>query len=283
MPSVVIDGIETRYEISGSGPALLMFSPGGFNSALENWHAHGLYQRLDLLPRLAQSYQCIAFDRRESGQSGGRLERIAWRSYVDQAVGLLDHLGIDRANLIGACVGCSSAAAFAVAHPRRVQSMTLYSPAGGAAYRRRQHSRFASHLAFVEEFGLAEVVRLATESGGSFSTDGRVGPWSTVIARDAEFAEAYQRCDHERYLTLVSGLGRLMFDRDTVPGAEPEDLVQLDIPTLIVPGEDSSHATSAARYLQECLRGAEYWDVAVAAQTADTAPARVLTFLDGQR
>ena len=35
----------------------------------------------------------------------------------------------------------------------------------------------------------------------------------------------------------------------------------LDMPALIVPGQDASHAPSAARYLQECLRRSEYWDV----------------------
>jgi len=30
MPTVVIDGIVTRYEIVGSGPPLLMYAPGGF-------------------------------------------------------------------------------------------------------------------------------------------------------------------------------------------------------------------------------------------------------------
>jgi hypothetical protein len=49
---------------------------------------------------------------------------------------------------------------------------------------------------------------------------------------------------------------------------------------LIVPGQDTSHAPSAARYLQECLSRAEYWDVPVAQQTAETAPARVSDFLE---
>ena len=73
---------------------------------------------------------------------------------------------------------------------------------------------------------------------------------------------------------------RLLFDRDTVPGPEPEDLLALDVPALIVPGQDSSHAPSAARYLQECLPVNEYWDVPVAEQTAETAPARVIEFLE---
>ena len=49
-----------------------------------------------------------------------------------------------------------------------------------------------------------------------------------------------------------------LFDRDTAPGAEPEALMAVDIPALIVPGHDASHATSAARYLEECLPRAEY-------------------------
>ena len=54
----------------------------------------------------------------------------------------------------------------------------------------------------------------------------------------------------------------------------------LDIPSLIVPGADDFHATSAARYLQECLSGSEYWDMPVNDQTEEKAPRRVLDFLD---
>ena len=66
---------------------------------------------------------------------------------------------------------------------------------------------------------------------------------------------------------------------DPAPGAEPEDLLRLDIAALIIPGRDESHATSAARYLEECLPRSEYWDVAPDGQTEETAPARILQFL----
>jgi hypothetical protein len=74
-------------------------------------------------------------------------------------------------------------------------------------------------------------------------------------------------------------MGRSLFDRDTAPGAEPEELMGLDIPALIVPGHDASHATSAARYLEECLPRGEYWDVRVEDQTEETVPPRLLAFL----
>jgi pimeloyl-ACP methyl ester carboxylesterase len=284
LPSAVLDGIATRYEVAGSGPPLLMFSPGGFDAALENWRSFGIYARLRLLDHLAPRYECIAFDRREAGRSGGRVERITWDRYVAQAIGLLDHLDIERAHLLGACIGCSAAAALAAAHPARVASMVLYSPAGGPRYRMTQHARFGRHLAFAAEHGLAEVVALACGEPTTFARDPRVGPWVSVIRRDAGFADRYRRLDADRYRATVAAMARLLFDRDTVPGAEPEDLLQLDTPALVVPGQDAAHATSAARYLEECLPAAQYWDVPVSEQTKETAGARrVLEFLDAVR
>ncbi|MGH3438233.1 MAG: alpha/beta fold hydrolase [Sciscionella sp.] len=270
MPTAVIDGILTRYRVTGSGPPLLMFSPGGFNAALENWTSHGIYRRLNLLSHLTEKYTCITFDRRESGSSGGRVERVGWRDYVAQGSGLLDYLDIHRAHLMGGCAGCSSVAAFGVSCPERTSSMVLYSPAGGAKYRLKQHARFATHLAYVAEQGLAGVVALAGRSEGSFTQDARVGPWVTVIRADPAFAEAYRKQNADRYSFILNGMARLLFDRDTVPGAEPEDLLRSDIPALIVPGHDESHATSAARYLEECLPRAQYWDMPVSDQTEET-------------
>lgn len=94
MPVAVVDGIATRYEVAGSGPPLLMFSPGGFNAVASNWTSFSVYGRLGLLGHLSRAYTCITFDRRESGASGGRLQRITWRDYAAQGRGLLAHLGL---------------------------------------------------------------------------------------------------------------------------------------------------------------------------------------------
>lgn len=279
MATAVVDGIATRYEVGGSGPPLLLLSPGGFNATIENWSSFGIYRRLELLPRLQERYTCIAFDKRESGASAGRVERIAWRDYAAQGSGLLDHLGIERAYVLGGCVGCSIAIALAAAWPERVLGLVLYSPAGGPRYRLTQHARFAEHAAYAEERGLAAVVELARAGEATFSQDPRVGPWASVLRTDPAFADEYARRELDGYVELVRELGPSLFDRDTVPGAEPEQLLELDLPALVVPGSDPSHATSAARYLEECLPRSEYWDVPVEEQTAATAPARILDFL----
>ena len=165
MPTVVIDGIATRYEVIGSGPPLLMYAPGGFNAVAEAWSTLGIYQKIKLLDHLPAHFSCILFDRRECGQSGGRVEPITWGHYVAQGKGLLEHLHIARAHLRGGCMGCAPVVAFAVAHPETVVSMILYWPVGGAKYRISSHQRFAG-------------ISLSRERTGSIA-------WSRSCARKA--------------------------------------------------------------------------------------------------
>ena len=280
MPTALIDGISTRYQLIGSGPPLLLHAPGGFDATIEKWSTLGVYARIKLLDHLPRKYTCILFDRRECGESGGRVERITWTHYVVQSKGLLEHLNIERAHLMGGCMGCCAVTALAAACPEVALSMVLWWPVGGAKYRIKGHQHFAEHLEYVQRYGLKQVVALVTQEGKPFGADARGGPWASVIRRDRAFAESFAKQNLEQYKLFVSGMCRNLLDRDTAPGARPEDLLRLDIPALVIPGQDESHATSAARYLEECLPRSQYWDVPVAGQTEETAPARVLQFLN---
>jgi hypothetical protein len=146
-------------------------------------------------------------------------------------------------------------------------------------YRLNGHMRFAEHLGYINRHSLADVVALARENGKPFGADPRGGPWASVLQRDPQFAAEFATLDVERYKLIVAGMGRLLLDRDTAPGAEPEDLMRCDVPALIVPGNDGAHATSAARYLQECLPRSQYWDATVAQQTETETARRLLEFL----
>ena len=281
MATAIVDGIVTRYAVVGSGPALLMFSPGGFDATIEKWSTLGVYARVKLMDHLPKKYTCITFDRRECGESGGRVEPVGWKHYVAQAKGLLDHLKIESAHVMGGCMGCAPVVAFAVMHPQATKSMVLWWPVGGAKYRIKGRQRFADHLAFVDEAGLAGVVDLVRREGKPFGGDPRGGPWASVIRRDPEFAARYARQDAALYKESVAAMRDALLDRDTAPGAEPEELMALRHPALVVPGHDESHATSAARYLEECLPKSQYWDAMPEAQTEQNAPERVLQFLEG--
>ena len=279
MASALVGGIATRYEVLGDGPPLLMYAPGGFDATIEKWRAAGVYQRIRLLEHLPEKFRCIAFDRRECGQSGGRVEPLTWRHYADHGKALLEHLGIERAHLIGGCMGCSCVMAFAAAYPAATLSMILWWPVGGAKYRIKAHQRFSDHLSFVKDHGLAEVVSLVEKEGKAFNADARGGPWASPIRTDQGFASSYLKMKLEEYVRIVEGMRDALFDRDTSPGAAPEALFKLEIPALVVPGRDESHATSAARYLEECLPQSRYWDALPEAQTEAASAPRLVQFL----
>ncbi len=94
MATAVVDGIEIYYETYGSGPPLLMFAPGGFDSTIEKWRVASAWTGIDALARLGSEHQVIAYDRREAGQSGGRVERLTWTAYAREGKQLLDRSAI---------------------------------------------------------------------------------------------------------------------------------------------------------------------------------------------
>jgi hypothetical protein len=125
------------------------------------------------------------------------------------------------------------------------------------------------------------VVELARSHDAGFGKDPRIGPWGQAIRNAPAFADAFLELDQGEYREIVGDMVNGLLDRDTSPGAEPEELFDVEVPALIVPGHDASHATSAARYLDECLPRSEYWDVPVEEQTEEAVPGRILAFLDG--
>ena len=131
MPVAKIEGIEILYETHGSGPPLLMFAPGGFDATIEKWRSASAWKQTDAMGLLSAEHTLIVYDRRESGKSGGRVERLSWSAYAREAKGLLDHLKIDSAFVLGGCMGCSVALAFAADYPGATRALLLHWPVGG--------------------------------------------------------------------------------------------------------------------------------------------------------
>jgi pimeloyl-ACP methyl ester carboxylesterase len=277
MPVATLDGIETYYESHGAGSPILMCAPGGFDATVDKWRVAGAWTGIDAIKALAAEHTVIVYDRRECGQSGGRIERLSWASYTKQGKALLDHLKMDSAWIMGGCMGCSVALAFGVHYPKVTRGLLLHWPVGGYRWKVNSRDRFVRHLNFTKQNGLKGVVERA-QSGKSFWMDPEAGPWASVIARDKEFAERFASQDPERYLGIIATSGQSLFDRDTAPGAEPEEVMGIKTPALIIPGDDPSHATSGAHYLRELLPKPEFWNVMPPEQTTQKICDRILEY-----
>ncbi|MGH7827064.1 MAG: alpha/beta fold hydrolase [Candidatus Binatia bacterium] len=277
MALATIDGLEVHYEIYGSGSPIMMFAPGGFDATMDKWRVASAWTGMNALEALAKEHTLVLYDRRESGKSGGRVERLGWATYTRQAKALLDHLDISSAYVMGGCMGCSVALAFGVHYPEATRALLLHWPVGGYRWKAAGLERFGRHGSLARQHGLSGVVERA-RAGKSFWLDPEAGPWASVIERDTHFAERFMAQDLERYLGIIATSARSFFDRDTATGPEPEELMGIKALALIIPGDDPSHATSGAHYLRECLPHSEFWNVMPAEQTTRKVCDRILDF-----
>lgn len=277
MTTATIDGLTVNYTVRGSGPPLLMLAPGGFDASMDRWNLSGVWKGMRPFETLSQHFTMIAYDRRESGLSGGRVERLSWALFADQAKALLDHLKIKDAYVIGGCMGCSVALAFASRHPQATRALILHWPVGGYRWKINGGDRFARHVRFVREHKLDGVIKRAHQ-GKSFWQDPEAGPWASTIVADPAFADAFAAQDLERYIGLCAASGRTLFDRDTSPGAEPEEIMGMTMPTLVMAGDDPSHAQSAAHYIKELLPNGQLWPIVPPNQTSENVRERILEF-----
>ena len=269
MPIAEIEGIRTRYEVLGEGPPLLLLAPLGYDDPIARRWADRVWRGFHPVEALSPHFQVIVYDRRETGGSGGCIEPLSWALCARHAAGLLEHLAVEKAFLLGACVGCSVALALAARYPQRCSALLLHWPVGGYHWLSRGRANFDRHIAFAREHGLAGVAELAKRSR-VFWTDPDAGPWSSLIGSDAAFADAFVRQDLDGYLEVVAQSRDNLFS-DTLPaGASCEQLVAMKVPAFIMPGNDPLHTASCAHVLRELMPQAKLAPFGITQQNAVT-------------
>jgi pimeloyl-ACP methyl ester carboxylesterase len=275
MPYATLDGIKTHYVKQGAGPCLLMMAPRGFESTLQSWE-HGKWKAMNAIEALSKHFTVVAYDRREAGLSGGRVEVLTWKVFAQHAKLLLEHLDIEKAFVLGVCMGVGVATQFAGLYPETSVGLILAQPVGGHRWKMRTNSFFNRHIDFVLEQGL-DAVR-ARAKGKNFMRDPEAGPWSSAIFNDAGFAAQFANQDVESYLAIVAHSRDALFPDTFVSGVQPAELMTIDIASSIWPGDDASHSTSSAQQLRELMPRMEYWDLHPSKQTHENMLERILAF-----
>ncbi|HEY5662871.1 MAG TPA: alpha/beta hydrolase [Ilumatobacter sp.] len=110
-----INGTDIRFEDSGGDQPAVLFSHGFLMD-------HTMFDAQ--VEALSDDYRCIRWDERGFGDTHAPGEFSYWDS-ADDAVALLDHLGIDRAVFVGMSQGGFLSLRAALAHPSRVRALVL--------------------------------------------------------------------------------------------------------------------------------------------------------------
>ncbi len=116
MPKVTLGDVEIHYETYGTGtPILLVPGLGGVGSY---WNAN--------IPAISQHHQVVVHDHRGTGQSSRSRVRYSVDQMSKDLLGLMDHLEIEHAHLVGHSTGGAIGQTLAVTNPERLKSLVIY-------------------------------------------------------------------------------------------------------------------------------------------------------------
>jgi pimeloyl-ACP methyl ester carboxylesterase len=116
MPLADLRDVELHYKDHGRPDAPPALGVMGFALDQRYWAAQ--------IPAVTATHRFVTFDNRGVGRSTGDAS-VPLETMADDAVRLLDHLGIDRAVVFGLSMGGTIAQHLVLAHPDRVSALIL--------------------------------------------------------------------------------------------------------------------------------------------------------------
>jgi len=221
MPRGTVNSLELEYEIFGDPgrPAVLLIS--GLGSQLLGW-SDGLCEEI-----ASRGFRVIRFDNRDVGLST-KLEGSPGYTLSDMAAdaaGLLDHLGIPAAHIVGASMGGMIAQLVAIEHPTRALTLTIVMSNLGGPDSVRADPAVGALL--VRPPADTREGRIEQAVAGARVT------WGPSFEEDRSRARAARTVDRSFY---PEGAVR-QFQAINAAGSRREALGRLRIPVLVVHGE----------------------------------------------
>jgi pimeloyl-ACP methyl ester carboxylesterase len=115
LPEARVNGIMMNYAIEGEGAPLVLII--GIGSDLSNWRLQvGAFKK---------HYLAITLDNRGAGKSEKPAGPYTIRLMAEDTLSLMDHLGVEKADILGVSMGGMIAQELAINHPERVEKLIL--------------------------------------------------------------------------------------------------------------------------------------------------------------
>lgn len=222
-----------------SGPTLHYTDSGGTGPVLMFSHGFLLDGRMfdAQVAALSNDYRCITWDARGHGDTTYDGAPFTYWDTARDLLALLDHLGIDRAVLIGMSQGGFASLRAALIDPRRIRALVLIDSQGGTEAEEAKPLYEGLAEDWVTKGPNPDVLpTVATLVLGPNGHDQWVASW---LAREQ---------------TEIRQPFRTLMDRDDITGR----LCEIQAPSLVLHGsEDLSIPMERAERMAEALPGAD--------------------------
>jgi pimeloyl-ACP methyl ester carboxylesterase len=238
MPTANVRGVNINYEIVGhQGPWVAMITGG-----------RRAYNEFVPLARkiAAAGFRVLLHDRRNTGASDlimdtDEVEEATWADDLDI---LLGQLNASPAFIGGSSSGARTAILFALRHPRAVRALLLLRVTGGPfAAGRLPENYYGQFIRAAETGGMAAVC--ATEQ------------YAERIAANPANRDRLMAMDPKRYIAIMRRW-RELFEAGAhypVLGVSEAECRSIKVPTIIIPGNDQTHASASGLAAHRLIPG----------------------------
>lgn len=134
---VIVGDIEIAYKTFGKGEPILLISGSG--NVMDVWPSH-------FLNELAKSHKVTIFDNRGVGNSTEGTKPFSVRQFANDTVGLMNALGIQKADVLGFSMGSFVAQQLVITYPEKINRLILYGSSCGGHEGIPQNSKVISIL-----------------------------------------------------------------------------------------------------------------------------------------
>ncbi len=241
------DGARIHYQTWGpedGATPLLLIAPGGVRSEIDFW------RRGDIDPtrEFSDERLVIGMDQRHAGDSCEAPLEFSYELALGDQLAVLDALGVERAHVMGGCIGVAYLLRMIREAPDRVASAVGQNPVGidHTNSRGTFMEMFRETVELARAEGMAAVVASALEDP-QFVTNNAGGPFSRRIEVDPAFRDVLAAMPPEEYVATVGRLGDAFWPDDPPYFTVSEEWLRgCPAPLLILPGSDEFHPTSIA-------------------------------------
>jgi pimeloyl-ACP methyl ester carboxylesterase len=255
MPIALIRGLNIAYEIIGDGGPWVALTPGGRRSH---------HEFLPLARKIAASgFRVLLHDRRNTGASdilidGDEGEESLW---IDDLHELLKQQNALPAFIGGSSAGARMSIRYYLRHPQGVSGLMLFRVTGGVfAAGRLPENYYGQFIRAAEAGGMAGVC--ATEQ------------YQERIKANPKNRERLMGMDPKRYIETMSRWREQFSTGGQLPvmGVTEADLHSIKVPTIVIPGNDKTHASASGRVAANLIPGAQLHELPITDQDVDLIP-----------
>lgn len=252
---VETEHLKLCYRVEGdpSHPPVLLIM--GLNSQLIHWPQ-------ELVDTLKQTHRVIRFDNRDSGLTRWRTGAPPADGYrlvdmADDAVQLLDHLGIAKAHIVGASMGGMIAQRLAINYPKRARSLcSIMSTTGNIWVGYAQPGVIAELIKEPpsDPEGAIDHIAALYELIGSDTYADAERPRRRALAE-----ASYKRSLDANGAPAHPGGGARQVGAILLAGDRTTELNGLTLPTLVIHGnEDALIHISGGKATRDAIAGAQW-------------------------